>query len=128
MIYLDSSVALADILTEARRPPRDFWQQPFASSRLLQLEVLNRLFARRAGPYRLRRAEDILDRVELLELTEHAVARALQPFPVPVRTLDGLHLAAMSFLRERGAPLTLASYDARLIAAAQALGFGTVRP
>jgi type IV pilus assembly protein PilB len=30
------------------------------------------------------------------------LARALEPFPVPLRTLDALHLAAVAFLRGRG--------------------------
>jgi hypothetical protein len=42
---------------------------------------------------------------------------------VPVRTLDGLHLATMAHLREQNEAVVLASYDNRLIAAAQALGF-----
>jgi hypothetical protein len=50
------------------------------------------------------------------------LARALQPFPVAVRTPDGLHLATLEFLRASGENIELASYDRRLIAAAQALG------
>jgi hypothetical protein len=50
------------------------------------------------------------------------LARALEPFPVPVCTLDGLHLASMAFLRDRRQSLELASYDDRLLAAARALG------
>ena len=46
-----------------------------------------------------------------------------QPFPQPVRTLDGLHLATMDFLRAHGQTLQLASYDQRLMTAAAALGF-----
>jgi hypothetical protein len=33
-----------------------------------------------------------------------------------------LHLATMDFIRESGEPVQLASYDNRLIAAAEALG------
>jgi hypothetical protein len=54
--------------------------------------------------------------VDLIELTRHVLARALEPFPVPVRTLDGLHLAAMTSVRATGEPVQLASYDARLTA------------
>jgi hypothetical protein len=128
VIYLDSSVALAEIFTEERRPPQELWQQPFASSRLLQLEVWNRVFAHRAGAYRRRRAEDVLEGVQYVEMTEHSLGRALRPFPVAVRTLDGLHLATMDHVRDRGIAPTLASYDARLIAAAEAMGFKAVQP
>jgi hypothetical protein len=54
------------------------------------------------------------------------LARALEPFPIPLRTLDALHLATMDFLRRNDGAIELASYDNRLIAAAQALGFPVV--
>jgi len=55
-------------------------------------------------------------------LTPPVLARALQPFPVPVRTLDRLHLATIEFIRAQGETVELASYDNRLLAAARALG------
>jgi hypothetical protein len=55
-------------------------------------------------------------------LTPHVLDRALEPFPVPVGTLDGLHLASVLWLRATGESVELASYDARLTVAAQALG------
>jgi hypothetical protein len=55
-------------------------------------------------------------------MSEAALARALEPFLIAVRTLDALHLATIEFLRSEGEPVPLASYDARLIAAARALG------
>jgi hypothetical protein len=48
--------------------------------------------------------------------------RVLDPFPVPLRTLDALHLATAEYLHRTGHDLELASYDNRLIAAARALG------
>jgi uncharacterized protein len=51
------------------------------------------------------------------------LARALEAFPNPVRTLDALHLASMDFLRRQGQVVSLASYDDRLIDAALALRF-----
>lgn len=58
----------------------------------------------------------------MIELTRLSLRRALEPFPVGVRTLDALHLATMDFTRDSGESVQLASYDNRLIAAAQALG------
>jgi hypothetical protein len=49
------------------------------------------------------------------------LARALDPVPLPVRTLDALHLAAIEFLRAQGQTVELASYDQRFLAAARAL-------
>ena len=53
---------------------------------------------------------------------------ALGPFELPVRTLDGLHLATMHYLGATGAPVGLASYDSRLLASAKSMGFETVSP
>ena len=60
--------------------------------------------------------------ISLLDFSPGVLARALEPFPVSVRTLDGLHLATIEFLRGRGEDIELASYDRRLIAGARALG------
>ncbi len=46
MIYLDSSVALAQLFAEDRRPPSTLWAQPLVASRLLEYEVWTRLNAR----------------------------------------------------------------------------------
>ena len=58
----------------------------------------------------------------LLELTAPVLARALEPFPAPVRTLDALHLASADFLRQQGQDVRVATYDARMIEAARRLG------
>jgi hypothetical protein len=57
----------------------------------------------------------------MIEMEPRILERALQPFPLPVRTLDGLHLASMAFLRGQGESIELASYDKQLNAAAQAM-------
>lgn len=64
----------------------------------------------------------LLNRTSLIEMGGSALARAVEPWPRPVRTLDGLHLATMDWLRSNGELIELASYDNRLMAAAQALG------
>ena len=48
------------------------------------------------------------------------LARALDAFPIPVRTLDALHLASLDYLRRQGQVMELASYDRRMMAAARA--------
>jgi predicted nucleic acid-binding protein len=68
------------------------------------------------------RARGLLARVSLTELNERALARALEPFPAAVRTLDALHLATIDFLGRQGEAIELASYDNRLLTVAQALG------
>ena len=46
MIYLDTSVALAHLLAEDRRPPDALWGEELVSSRLLECELWTRLHAR----------------------------------------------------------------------------------
>lgn len=122
MIYLDTSVALAHLLAEDRHPPEALWRRPLVASRLLEYELWTRLNARGLGRSHGEAARRLLERLALLELLPDVLARALEPFPAPVRTLDALHLASMVFLRARDRDLALASYDERLAAAARALG------
>jgi predicted nucleic acid-binding protein len=122
VIYLDTSVALAHLLAEDRRPPDALWRQSLVTSRLLEYELWTRLNARGLGPSHGEAARRLMERLAVLELLPNVLARALEPFPVPVRTLDALHLASMVFLRARGQALELASYDDRLLVAARALG------
>ena len=126
MIYVDSSVLLADLLAERRSPPDALWDEDLASSRLLVYEVWTRINASGLMISHGGRARDLLARVNLTEMSEGALARALEPFPVAIRTLDALHLATMEFLRRNGLSVELASYDNRLISTAQALGIPLV--
>ena len=66
-------------------------------------------------------ARQLIGRVAMLELVRTVLARALEPFPIPVRTLDALHLASVEFLRTRGHQVALATYDDRLATAAKRL-------
>lgn len=126
MIYLDSSVALAQLLAEARSPPDSLGDERLVSSRLLEYEVWNRILARGFGRSHGNEVRALLARVDMIEMNKPALARALEPFPIPVRTLDALHLATIEFLRGQGDSVELASYDARLLAAAAALGIQPV--
>lgn len=96
------------------------------SSRLLQFEIWNRLHAYQSTAYRHGKARQVLQRVRMVEMSGEVLMRALTPFPVTVRTLDGLHLATMNYLQSRGADIRLASYDVRLLEAAAQIGIGTV--
>ena len=121
MIYVDTSVALAHLFAEDRRPPASFWSETLVSSRLLEYEVWTRLHARKATARRAEAAQEVIARISLLELAPVVLSRALDPFPVSVRTLDALHLASCMFLRDRGQHVELASYDHRMVNAARAL-------
>ena len=121
MIYLDSSVVLAQLLAEDRVPPERLWGEPLTASRLLEYEVWTRIHARRLGASHGEAVRALIGRVALIELAPPVLLRALDTFPRPVRTLDALHLASIEFLRSHGQAPTLASYDTRLVAAARAL-------
>jgi hypothetical protein len=122
VIYLDTSVALAHILAEDRVPPGRLWQEPLISSRLIEYEIWTRIHARKLTDSHADEVRSLLSRLALIELAQPVLARALEPFPKPVRTLDAIHLASMDFLRLQKQSVTLASYDDRLINAARALG------
>lgn len=122
MIYLDTSVALAQLLAEDLVPPESLWRETLVSSRLLEYEIWNRINARRLAASHGDAVRALLARVSLLELAPPVLSRALEPFPAPVRTLDALHLASIEFLRSRRQDLALASYDERLSEAAGRLG------
>lgn len=121
MTYVDTSVVLAQLFAEDRIPPTTLWEQPLIASRLTGYEVWTRVHARKLAESHGEQVRQILGRFALLELTPVVLARALEPFPTPVRTLDALHLASLEFLRANGQAVELASYDERLLKAARAL-------
>jgi len=123
VIYLDTSVALAQLLAEDRRPADSLWNETLVSSRLLEYELWTPLHARKLGESHGEAARWLLGRVALLELVPTVLARALDAFPGPtrLRTLDALHLASCTYLVDHGQQLALASFDKRMIAVAQAM-------
>ena len=123
MIYLDTSVALAHLLAEDRVPAEALWQETLISSRLIEYEIWTRIHARKLARSHGDEVRSLLGRIALVELSPPVLARALEPFPRPVRTLDALHLASMDFVRNHGQSITLASYDDRRINAARALRY-----
>ena len=122
MIYLDSSVALAYLLAEDRFPPDELWDEQLVSSRLLECEIWNCINARRLQSSHGDAVRNLIGRVAMIEMVGPVLKRALQPFPVAVRTLDAIHLAALEFVRAQKQDVQLASYDDRLLAAARLLG------
>ncbi len=121
MIYLDTSVALAQLLCEDRVPPAELWGETLVSSRLLVYEIWNRIHARGLAGTHGELVRMFIGRIALLELSPPVLARALEPFPSPVRTLDALHLASLEFVRERGQEVVLATYDDRMLLCARSL-------
>jgi predicted nucleic acid-binding protein len=121
MIYVETSVLLAQLLAEDRFPPEGLWSAQLVSSRLTEYEVWTRIHARRLSGSHGEATRVLLARLSWLELTPTVLARALEPWPRPLRTLDALHLASVEFLRLRGQQVSLASYDDRVVSAAGTL-------
>ncbi|MBV8771633.1 MAG: PIN domain-containing protein [Deltaproteobacteria bacterium] len=121
MIYIETSVVLAQLLAEDRHPPDHLWNNQLVSSRLTEYEVWARINARRLRDSHADAVRVLLQRLAWLELTTTVLSRALEPWPAPVRTLDALHLASIEFLRSQAQQITLASYGERLVVAATLL-------
>jgi len=123
VIHVDTSVVLAQLLAEDQAPEASLWQAaPLVTSRLLEYEVWTRINARGLSASHGDDVRALLARLAFLELMPPVLARALEPFPSPVRTLDALHLASVDFLRTMGQRPELATFDRRMAEAAMALG------
>ncbi len=121
MIYLDTSVALAELFAEDRKAPDSLWAEPLVSSRLLEYELWTRVHARGAARTHGEAVRELLARVSLVELAPTVLARALEPFPAPVRTLDALHLSTLHHLIAARQRVQLATFDERMRRAAVAM-------
>lgn len=130
--YLDSSVVLRVVL--GQRGSLREWKaiETGVASALLEVECLRtldrlRLLEGIAEGEIARRREAVYRIVEALtviEPTRPVLARAAQPFPVVLGTLDAIHLATALLWRERSdADLVMATHDSTLGLAARAVGF-----
>ena len=128
--YLDSSVVLRHILLgeEAIRHALAF--QQVVSSELIEIECRRVLYR-----YRLNgeltdenlamcreRLDAVLDGIDLLELTKPVKQRAMDPFPVFVRTLDALHISTALVFSETADGISLFSHDRGMNLCARSLG------
>ena len=121
MTYVDTSVLLAHVLAEDKAPPEQMWGETLVSSRLLEYEAWNRIHALDIGDSHGDAIRQAIGRIGLLELIPPILVRALEPFPVALRTLDALHLATIVFLQAQAQNVKLASYDDRMLKAARKL-------
>ena len=129
--YVDSSVLLRVVLGQPRRLKE--WKRITrgVASALVEVECLRtldrlriaerisdeNLAPRREAVYRL------VESMEIVEPSRQILARAAQPMPVALGTLDAIHLATILLWRERtGVDLVLATHDSGLGLAARASG------
>jgi predicted nucleic acid-binding protein len=129
--YVDASVLLRVVLGQVGRLAEWEAVTRAVSSSLVRVECLRaierlRLGGMLAGPEvasRRRAVLAILDASELVLPDALVLERASMPMPVPLGTLDAIHLSTALLWQElRGERLVLTTHDAALGTAAQAFG------
>lgn len=133
--YLDTSALLRLVLAEPE-PLEDLRRaEQLVSSELLAVEsrrTIDRLH--RMGALSLEEAArrldliaDWLEAVDLVLLRAPVLARASEPLPTPLGTLDALHLATALVWRDRmNESLIIATHDGALGLAGRAFGFDVI--
>jgi predicted nucleic acid-binding protein len=122
MIYLDTSIVLAQLLAEDRQPPATLWQGTLISSRLLEYEVWVNIHRGKREESHGELVRTTLARISYVELAVPVLQRVLEPFPRAVRTLDAIHLATALFVANQGQSIEFATYDQDQAEAARAAG------
>lgn len=133
--YVDSSVLLRVVLGQAHALPEWRRVQRGVASALVEVECLRTLdrlrlrsaisdrevASRREVVFRL------LESVEMVEPSGAVLARAAQPLPTELGTLDAIHLVTALLWREAsGMELVMATHDAALATAARACGLRVI--
>lgn len=129
--YIDSSALLRVILGESGALKA--WQRISTpiSSELIRVECLRtvdrarlRLSLADAEVARLR--EELIDSIErftLVKLDATVLGRAAEPFPTLLGTVDSIHLASATLVRDSTPELRFATHDHELAIAARSVGF-----
>lgn len=133
--YVDSSVLLRKILRQSN-PLREWAAiRTGVVSALAETECLRtldrlRLRAGLSDKELARRRETVfrlLESIEVVEVTAPVLARAAQPLPTELGTLDAIHLATALLWREHsGGEIVMATHDLALATAARASGLTVV--
>lgn len=133
--YLHSSVLLRKVLRQAGSLREWTSIRTGVASALAETECLRtldrlRLRAGLSDKELARRRETVfrlLDSIEVVEVTAPVLARAAQPLPTELGTLDAIHLATALLWRDHsGGDLVMATHDAALAMAARASGLAVV--
>ena len=133
--YLDTSVLLRAILGEPNRLTEWDRIEHGVASVLVEVECLrtvDRLRLQNAfsgEKHEALRAAvfDLLERIELIEITRPVLSRAAQSMPTPLGTLDAIHLAtALTWQDFNEDKIVLATHDKALASAARACGVRAV--
>jgi predicted nucleic acid-binding protein len=124
--YLDSSAFVKLVVAEAESAPLRAWLRgrSWTSAGLIRAEALRVL--RPHGQQAVEAGRRMLGRQDLIRLTPALLDLSARLGPPELRTLDAIHLAAASALRDE---LTvLVTYDHRLADAAMDLRMAVMAP
>lgn len=130
--YLDTSALLRLVLREPGALDELRSYDALVSSELIAVEsprTIDRLRLQGAltveeAAARLRTVTDWLEAIDLVLVRGPVLRRACEPLPIPLGTLDAIHLATALTWRERmGALPAIATHDAALGLAARTFGF-----
>ncbi|GKS57550.1 ribonuclease VapC46 [Nitrospira sp.] len=133
--YLDSSTILRIVLGQANALPEWRSLSHGVASALAEVEclrTLDRLRLAAALPdseiaVRREAVFRFLEAVEIVELTRPVLARAAQPMPTALGTLDAIHLSTALLWKDRsGADLMMATHDEALATASRASGLRVI--
>jgi len=130
--YVDTSALLRLVLREPGALDELQSYDGLVSSELLAVEsarTIDRLRLQGSlttdeAAVRIRAAGEWLEAIDLVLLRPPVLSRASEPMPMPLGTLDALHLATALIWRDRIGPLpVMATHDSALGLAARAFGF-----
>ena len=133
--YLDTSALLRIVLREPGALDELRSYEALVSSELIAVEsarTLDRLrlqgsLTAEEAAARTRTVNEWLEAVDLVLLRPSILSRASDPMPMPLGTLDSLHLATALIWRDRIGPLSaMATHDTALAGAARAFGFDVI--
>lgn len=132
--YIDTSVLLRIVLGEPKPLPE--WRRidSALSSELIRVEALRsidraRVLLQLSGAEVAERRGGVLQTLagfRLARVDARVLARAADPFPTLVRTLDAIHLATADLARSAVKDLVFATHDREQATAAAAIGFRVI--
>ena len=130
--YIDTSALLRIVLREAGALDELRSYDGLVSSELIVVESMRTIDRLRLqgsltaeeAARRLRIVNDWLEAIDLVLIRPPVLSRASEPMPMPLGTLDAMHLATALIWRDRVGPLpAIATHDSLLGTAALAFGF-----
>ena len=130
--YIDTSALLRIVLREPGALEDLRAYEALVSSELIAVESartidrlrLQSLLTAEEAAARSRTINEWLEGIDLVLLRPPVLSRASEPMPMPLGTLDAVHLATALIWRDRMGPLpTMATHDTALGLAARAFGF-----